>query len=49
MSPAFSGGLIQMLAIIFAACATELWSPIALVFIAAAYCATYRFSRVPEY
>ena len=49
MSPAFSGGLLQMLAIIFAACATQLWSPLALVFTAAAYCATYRFSRVPEY
>src|SRR6185437_9164954 len=49
MSPAFSGGLLKMVASRFAACATQLWSPLALVFIAAAYCATYRLSRVPEY
>jgi hypothetical protein len=47
MSPAFSGGLVQMLAIIFAACATELWSPFVLLLVIAVYAATYRFYSLP--
>lgn len=43
MSPAFSSGLIQMIAIVFAASATAHGTPLALVPIAAVYALTFRF------
>ena len=42
MSPSFSGGLMQMLLMIFPACATGLWNPVALAPVTVVYAWTLR-------